>query len=661
MSRLLRVVSTCVLVLAACAAGSEGVRRVLDGYRVTTLRLVRNPDSVDLAWTSAGDRSLETLLSSIPSDSSADAAWFDDRPPVDTRRNPPWVDERRALGHDAGANYIWNAASLNEPAELAYFTSVQPSLDELFTFGAAGNSPRPRYRLYPGIQTGFGVTNRFGWKSGDVEVAKPRDVIRIAMLGDSTTGGYPRLVEHWLNLWAAQSRLGVRFEIIDASRPATDALDAAAIFEHEVLPFDPDYLIAYGFGNAIASADAIAPVPPPLLRGQPSTARPPASRFATLSHAASARLDPLTPWSATAIFLQRRIAGERGDALAPEPSKPPTQVSFPPDIDENNPDPDIVSRRAGVMGLDTYLRALNRIDALAQPRGTRVFVSTFRVLARDGLLLPKGGADALLYRTLNEEYWWPYTYAEIHRVVSFFNRTLRVWAGRTGNGLIPIDEQMPWRRELYVDGIHEVGFGEALHAWIVLQRLMPEVRSELRSGRLPRQSAAAKTFSEEYWAIRRVKTADAVASANALNALTRARPFDEIPRAFDLSKLAVAGPGASVTSSVAPRITTSTAPYAYAAAVPIDPAVAGALGGKGWIRVRIKAVDGRLSIGVLNKSGRRFLASGSVAAAPEVQQLQLDVDDLADAGSVVISNDRGDGKAAAVGELYAVVLARLRE
>jgi hypothetical protein len=95
--------------------------------------------------------------------------------------------------------------------------------------------------------------------------------------------------------------------------------------------------------------------------------------------------------------------------------------------------------------------------------------------------------------------------------------------------------------------------------------------------------------------------------------------------------------------------------------VPIEPAVAAALGGKGWVRVRIKAVDGRLSIGVLNKSGRRFLASGSVAAAPEVQQLQLDVDDLADAGSVVISNDRGDGKAAAVGELYAVVLARLRE
>jgi hypothetical protein len=482
------------------------------------------------------------------------------------------------------------------------------------------------------------------------------------MLGDSTTGGYPRLVEHWLNLWAATSRLGVRFEIIDASRPATDPLDAAAIFELEVRPFDPDYVIVYGFGNAIASAEAIAPVPPPLVRGQPSTARLPVSRLANWSHAMSARLEPLTPWSATAIFLQRRLAGERGDTLAPEPPKPATQVRFPPDIDESNPDPDVVSRRVGVMGLDTYLRGLNRIDALAKPLGTRVFVSTFRVLARDGLLLPSGGTDALLYRTLNEQYWWPYTYAEIHRVVSFYNRTLRAWAGRSGNGVIPVDEQMPWRRELYVDGIHEVAFGEALHAWIVLQRLMPEIRNDLRSRRLPRQSVeAAKTFSQEYWTIRRSKTTDAVASANALNALTHAQPFDEIPRAFDLSKVAVAGPGASVTSSAAPRITTSTAPYAYAATVPIDPVVAAALGGKGWVRVRIRAVDGRLSIGVLNKSGRRFLASGSVTAAPEVQQLQLDVDDLADAGSVVISNDRGDGKAGAIGELYAVALARLRE
>lgn len=654
--------STCVLVLAACVAGSECVRRVLDGYRLATLRLVRNPNSVDLTWTSADDRSLDTLLSSIPSVAGADPAWFNERPPVATPRNPPWVDERRALGHDAGANYIWNAASLDEPAELAYFSSVLPSLDEVFTFGAPGNLPRPRYRLYPGIQTGFGVTNRFGWKSGDIELAKPPDVIRIAMLGDSTTGGYPRLVEHWLNLWAGQSHLGVRFEIIDASRPATDALDAAAIFELEVRPFDPDYVIVYGFGNAIASAEAIAPVPSPLRRGQPSSANLRASRFGNWPRAVSARLEPLTPWSAAALFLQRRIAGERGDALAPEPSKPPTEVRFPPDIDENNPDPDAVSRHAGVMGLDAYLRALNRIDALAKPLGTRVFVSTFRVLARDGMLLPKGGSDALLYRTLNEQYWWPYTYGEIRRVVSFYNRTLRAWADRTGNGLIPIDEQMPWRRELYVDGMHEVALGEALHAWIVLQRLMPEVRHDLGARRLPRQSvAAAKGFSDEYWAIRRTKTADAVASANARNALTRARPFDEIPRAFDLSKVAVAGPGASVTSSSAPRITTSTAPYAYAAAVPIEPAVAAALGGKGWVRVRIKAVDGRLSIGVLNKSGRRFLASGSVAAAPEVQQLQLDVDDLADAGSVVISNDRGDGKAAAVGELYAVVLARLRE
>ena len=219
------------------------------------------------------------------------------------------------------------------------------------------------------------------------------------------------------------------------------------------------------------------------------------------------------------------------------------------------------------MGLDLYLQALNKIDAVAKARHSRVFVSTFRVLAFDGLLLPKGGADSVLYNTLNESYWWPYTYAEIHRLTQFFNHTLRVWAYVSGNSEIPIDEQMPWRRELYGDGIHERPAGEALHAWIFLQQLMPAIREDLRQHRLPRQQTSrggASEVADQYWKIDRMKIADAIAAADAANAAIPPPPADEIPGAFLLSKIAAADTKAIVVAGAVPTITTSTEPSGYA-------------------------------------------------------------------------------------------------
>jgi hypothetical protein len=314
------------------------------------------------------------------------------------------------------------------------------------------------------------------------------------------------------------------------------------------------------------------------------------------------------------------------------------------------------------MGLDLYLQGLTRIDALARQRHARVFVSTFRVLASEGLLLAKGGEDKILYDTLNESYWWPYTYAEIHRIVAFFNRTLRAWAARTGNGVIPIDEQMPWRRDLYGDGIHErpAGAGEALHAWIVLQQLMPIIRDDLRQHRLPRQSAAI-AVNDQYWKIERVTIADAIATANAMNAAILPPPADEIPGAFMLSKVTAADPRAEVVPGAAPTVKTSTEPSGYAASVPIEPAVAAKLSGRGWIEVRLKVTEGRLSVGVLNKSATKFLVYTGAPQSPDVQNIQLDIENLADVGSLMISNDRGQEKARSSGELHGIVLKRLRE
>ena len=174
----------------------------------------------------------------------------------------------------------------------------QGRLEEIFTFRTPTGEPYPSYRLYPEIESGFGFTNRFGWRSRQIPAEKPPNVVRIGMLGDSTTNAYPGLVEHWLNLWAVRRNLGVRFEIANAARPSTGAHDAAAILDYE-LGSIPDYVVIYGFGNGIYVADALIDLPPGIVKG-----RPPAPAFRTCDRAQRTT----GGWSRYRDGLRRRIS-----------------------------------------------------------------------------------------------------------------------------------------------------------------------------------------------------------------------------------------------------------------------------------------------------------------------------------------------------------------
>ena len=64
--------------------------------------------------------------------------------------------------------------------------------------------PIPLYRFYPGIQTGSGLSNQFGWRSAPITEEKPprrhSDRRRWAIRRPAPIRA---MVEHWLNLWAA--------------------------------------------------------------------------------------------------------------------------------------------------------------------------------------------------------------------------------------------------------------------------------------------------------------------------------------------------------------------------------------------------------------------------------------------------------------------------
>ena len=630
-------------------------RRILDGYRVWSVALVRDPNSTDLTWSSG--RSTEALLRTIKLDIEADSAWFYDRPQPIQGTAPGWAEERRiAFGDEA--NYVWNIERIRHPEFRVHMQSRSARLDDVFTFRPPHGELYPLYRFYPEIQTGSGLSNRFGWRSRHITAEKPPNVVRIGVLGDSTTSAYPGMVEHWLNLWAVRRNLGVRFEIINAARVASGALDAAAILDFELSSVDPDYVIIYGFGNGMYLADALIPLPPGFVKGQPaSAAAAETGVVARASKRVSTTLEPWARYSAAAVFLRSRVMGQRGGHLLSEPSKPATHVAFPPDIDERSPEPEKIASHSGggLMELDAYLQGLDKIDGLAKNRGIRLFVSTFRIMAFDGMLLGKGDSNngGLIYDVINGPSWWPYTYAEIHRLTTFYNRTLRTWADRKGYGVVPVNEQMPWRPELYGDVMHELPAGEALHAWIVLQQLMPRIRDDLAQHRLPRPARPPRRDIEQYWKIERVSLATAIDSPPP-------EPADEIAGAFPLSTIALANAGAEIVPGEVPLIRTAMEPSGYAASVPIAISVAAGLTGKGWVRVRIRVTEGRIIVGVLKRSTQGFLTYATLDRTPDIQGVHLMIDDLSEVGGVMISNSRSGGAARSVAELHSAVLMRFR-
>ena len=109
-----------------------------------------------------------------------------------------------------------------------------------------------------------------------------------------------------------------------------------------------------------------------------------------------------------------------------------------------------------------------------------------------------------------------------------------------------------------------------------------------------------------------------------------------------------------------PVITTAMEPTTYAAAIPVDPASAAGLTGRGWLVARVKVTEGRIAVGVLNRSAQAFLAQASLDSQHEIQELRLMIPDLSDIGSVMISNNRSGAPARSVAEVHSVVLKRIR-
>ena len=411
--------------------------------------------------------------------------------------NPQWIyaspepvakfeitTEMQAIDDAYGyrANYYWNN-NLEDRYFIrsGIFDAVPP---EVKVFPPYTKNVLPRYRYPPNVTLPTGLTtNQYGWRGKPIAMQRSENTIRIAALGASTTVGghglpfsYPEYLEHWLNLWSQENGYGVNFEVINAGREGLNSNDIMALAQFEIVPMDVDYVIYYEGSNQFHPENLIN-FPPEYTIG-----RPPPGVVPNLNNVESddkTLLDYLAEYSALAARARNIV--EQFLITGQEPPKPAQTFILPEGVDEMNPDPAAVG---GVLELDRILRHMGVInDALAE-EDAKLLISTFNWFAYDGMVLDPS-RHRNLYSYINRVHW-PFTYANIRRAADFQNRVFVNWAAQNGVDVIDVAGRMPRQPDLFDDAIHNTNLGTRIRAWVNFETLVPLLKQDIESSRLPR-------------------------------------------------------------------------------------------------------------------------------------------------------------------------------
>jgi hypothetical protein len=165
--------------------------------------------------------------------------------------------------------------------------------------------------------------------------------------------------------------------------------------------------------------------------------------------------------------------------------KPPHQLKWPADVSETEPD---ITRSDLPINLSTIVADLEKSRVTLEAAGSELAVSSFKWIVHDGLVLDPV-RDQVLWQHLNLAKW-PFTYRDLNRMASFQNRVLARYAAAHNLPFIDVAGQMPDDPALTTDAIHFSYGGVRLHAWIVLQSLVPLIERRLAAGTWPTKPQA---------------------------------------------------------------------------------------------------------------------------------------------------------------------------
>jgi hypothetical protein len=287
---------------------------------------------------------------------------------------------------------------------------------------------------------------------------------------------YPELLQHWLNLWAEESGYKVRFEVINAGREGIGSRDIAAVVRYEVLPLNVDYVLYYEGSNQFDPRTMVS-FPADVAFGQPPAGVAP--NFADVESGDKTWLDQLSEYSALAARARSLV--EQFSLTGAEPVKPEQTFLLPKGLDEFKPDRANLGK---ALALKAILGDLDTIKQDLDAHKIKFVLATFDWFVYDGLVLDPA-RHRVLYGYLNRIYW-PISYANMRRMADLQNRVFRLWAAENRVSLIEVAGQMPKHPDLYDDAIHNTELGIRIRAWINFQTLLPLLKRDIETKRLPR-------------------------------------------------------------------------------------------------------------------------------------------------------------------------------
>jgi hypothetical protein len=481
--RLTRLLLLGVATLLWFAIGGELLCRFEGGWRLDIATLTGRPAAPPDPNPALDSE--RALLASVTYQKGVDPAWFF-LPPASIEKSASPMLRARTVANPDGQqqqNYLWNDALLSHPDASLVTLLRGLKIATLFAFPSFDGSIYPHYRLYPDndYQPTPWITNHWGWLSPEVTVQKPPRTIRVGIVGDSTSHNrYGFYLQGFLDSWAHAHSLGIRFEVMNAARQGLGFEDEMVALKYELGPMGLDYVYEYfapGFSASLPQMVAFATLPPGVEAG-----KPPLDRHPGLD-AVRRVLDPLAPVSALARRIRDEIAHEAPDSSLYEPTKPLVRLHLPVSGDKV-----VIAEVVKDRYFWSFLVQLSHFKVIASGLNATPLVSTERLCVWDGMVLRNGSSRAL-YQMLNGPRFWPFSYADLRRMLAVHNGAISAWAAANGVAVVDIDGRLPRRPELYNDPYHDIAISQRLRAWLILQAMVPQLEHDLANRLVPHDNA----------------------------------------------------------------------------------------------------------------------------------------------------------------------------
>jgi hypothetical protein len=237
-----------------------------------------------------------------------------------------------------------------------------------------------------------------------------------------------------------------------------------------------DYVIYYEGSNQFDPRSMVS-YPADVTFGQPPAGVTP--NFSNVASNDKNWLDQLSEYSALAARARSLV--EQFSITGSEPAKPEQTFALPDGLNEFKPDR---AHLGQALALKTILGDLDNIKHDLDVQNVKMVLDTFDWYVYDGLVLDLA-RHRVLYGYLNRVYW-PISYANMRRMADLQNRVFRLWAAENQVSLIDVAGQMPKHPDLYDDAIHNTQLGIRIRAWLNFQSLVPLLKRDIETKRLPR-------------------------------------------------------------------------------------------------------------------------------------------------------------------------------